>query len=79
MKAQEAGVKAQAMVYMIGGVVLGILGVWWAATGKPSSGITYQAIEGISVFAVLYVIAQGAERVTEWVVALLSLIPESPE
>lgn len=63
---------------MVAGVLLAILGVWWAATGDPSD-VTYTAVEGISVFAVLYVIAQAAERVTEWVVDLLSLLPKSPE
>lgn len=63
---------------MVAGVVLAIVGVWWAATGDTSE-VKFKAVEGISVFAVLYVIAQAAERVTEWVVDLLSLIPESPE
>lgn len=70
--------KTQTAVYMGGGVVLLFFGVYWALEGR-TSGVTYEVVEGISVFAALYVIAQAAERVTEWVVDGLSLIPASPE
>lgn len=68
----------QSAVYMIGGILLAGFGVWWVVEADPSS-VTYATVEGISVFAVLYVIAQAAERVTEWLIDLLSLIPDSPE
>jgi hypothetical protein len=55
-----------------------VFGFYWVIYG-PVAGVTYRAIEGISVFAVLYVIAQGSERAVELVTDVLSLIPESPE
>lgn len=74
----EVTVKRQSYFYMIAGILLTIFGVWWIIEKHPSA-VTYATVEGISVFAVLYVIAQAAERITEWVVDLLSLIPDSPE
>lgn len=68
----------QRALYMVGGIALAVFGVLWAIFGTTSN-VTYRTIEGIGVFAALYVIAQAAERATEWVVDLLSLIPESPE
>lgn len=64
--------------YLIGGVVLGVAGMAWAAAG-PTSKVVYVPVQGISVFAVLYVVAQAAERITEWVIDLLSLRGTSPE
>lgn len=70
--------KAQAKLYVGAGIGLSVLAVMWVLFGDTSS-LTFEAAEGISVFAALYVIAQSAERVTEWVVDLLSLLPASPE
>lgn len=67
----------QSTLYIGGGLLLAAYGVTQAFAAS-SSGVTYRAVEGISAFAVLYVIAQGVERATELVVNLLSLLPSSP-
>jgi hypothetical protein len=72
--ANESSVK----VYILVGIALIVLGVVWVWFG-PSTSVTYKPIEGISVFAALYLIAQAAERVTEWVGDLLSLNNSSPQ
>jgi hypothetical protein len=64
--------------YVFGGILLGAAGLVWALWGKQSN-VTYAAVEGISVFAVIYLIAQSSERVTELVVSALSLLPNAPE
>jgi hypothetical protein len=63
--------------YRVGGAVLGIAGILWVFLG-PRAGATYDVVAGTSVFAVLYVLAQAVERLVEWVVEGLSLIPDSP-
>jgi hypothetical protein len=63
--------------YRVGGAVLGIAGILWVFLG-PRAGATYDVVAGTSVFAVLYVLAQAVERLVEWVVEGLSLIPASP-
>lgn len=65
-------------MYVGVGVVLAVFGILWTLLG-PASNVTYQTVEGISVFAALYVIAQAAERLTEWSVEGLALLPTSPE
>lgn len=70
--------KAQTVWYIVLGVLLASFGVVWALWGATTN-VGYDTVEGISVFAALYVIAQAAERVTEWTVDGLSLIPASPE
>lgn len=64
--------------YVLAGTLLGIAGVVGAVFVDPNQSVTYVPVEGITVFAVLYVISQGAERLTEWLVELLSLLPSSP-
>ena len=68
----------QGRVYMYGGVLLTLAGIVWTLFGDTTN-VTFKTVEGIGVFAALYVIAQSAERVTEWVVDLLALIDASPE
>lgn len=72
------GAQVQSRAYVFVGVGLGAFGVLWVVLRDPSE-VTYKTIEGISVFAALYVIAQGAERLTEFVADLLGLMPDSPE
>lgn len=68
---------SQGTVYRAVGIITGIAGVAIALLASAAD-VTYTAVEGIAVFAVLYVIAQGVERVVEWVVDLASLFPASP-
>jgi cytochrome c-type biogenesis protein CcmH/NrfG len=75
---QTSGSTTQSRVYIGLGVLLAFCGLAWAWFG-PTSDVTYGTIEGVSVFAALYVIAQAAERVAEWVIDLLSLVDSSPE
>ena len=63
--------------YVVTGLGLGAAGLGWAVWGSTSD-VTFSAVEGISVFAVLYLIAQSSVRVTELVVNELSLL-DSPE
>jgi len=67
----------QSAAYRWIGIVTGVSGVLVALLA-PASNVTYTAVEGIAVFAVLYVVAQGVERIVEWVVDLATLIPNSP-
>lgn len=69
---------AQSTAYVVGGILLFLGGAALAYFG-PTSSVTYRTVEGISVFAVLYLISQSVERVTEWVVDLLSLVSSSPQ
>lgn len=68
----------QTKLYITFGILLTVFGVVWAFVGDTSN-VKFVTVEGISVFAALYVIAQASERVTEWVVDLLSLSEKSPE
>jgi hypothetical protein len=66
-------------VYSAAGLVLGAAGIAIAAFG-PSADVTLTPVDGISMFAVLYLIAQAAERVTEFAVLSLSWkLPSSEE
>jgi hypothetical protein len=58
-------------LYVAAGLVLGAVGIALAAFG-PSVEVTLTPVDGISMFAVLYLIAQAAERVTEFAVLALS-------
>lgn len=58
-------------VYVAAGLVLGAVGIAIAAFGS-SGDVTLTPVDGISMFAVLYLIAQAAERVTEFAVLSLS-------
>lgn len=58
-------------LYVAAGLVLGAVGIGLAAFG-PSGEVTLTPVDGISMFAVLYLIAQAAERVTEFAVLALS-------
>jgi hypothetical protein len=64
--------------YVAVGVLGVVFGLVWILFRSPSS-VTYKTVEGISVFAVLYIIAQTAERATEWTIDLVSLAPRSSE
>ncbi len=70
--------NTQSVVYIALGLALSLAGVWWALWGTTRS-VEYELVEGISVFAVLYIIAQGVERVSELAVAIASLLPGSPQ
>jgi hypothetical protein len=64
-------------LFIVLGALFGVIGIGAVFLG-PTSKATYGVTAGISVFAVLYVIAQAVERLVEWVVEGLSLIPNSP-
>lgn len=64
-------------IYRAVGVLAGIVGVIVALSASDSK-IEYKPVEGISVFAVLYVIAQGVERLVEWTIDLATLLNQSP-
>jgi len=64
-------------IYRVLGILTGIVGVAVALNASDSK-IEYKPIEGISVFAVLYVIAQGVERLVEWTIDLATLLDQSP-
>jgi hypothetical protein len=64
-------------LYRVGGALFGVAGILWVFFGHTTSA-TYAVVTGTSVFAVLYVLAQAVERMVEWVVEGLSLIPDSP-
>lgn len=64
-------------IYRVLGILTGIVGVAVALHASDSK-IEYKPIEGISVFAVLYVIAQGVERLVEWTIDLATLLDQSP-
>lgn len=70
--------SAWSVSYRAGGALLGILGIIAVLAGWGVSDVKYVPVEGIAVFAVLYVIAQAVERLVEWVTDGLSLIPDSP-
>jgi hypothetical protein len=58
-------------LYVAAGLVLGAAGIALAVFG-PSGEVSLTPVDGISMFAVLYLIAQAAERVTEFAVLALS-------
>ena len=60
--------------YLVTGLLLGIAGLAWAIFGTTAE-VAYGTIEGVSVFAVVYLIAQSSERVVEFVVNGLNLLP----
>jgi hypothetical protein len=76
--AMSSANQSSVKVYILVGSALIVLGVAWVWLG-PTTSVTYKPIEGIGVFAALYLIAQAAERVTEWVGDLLSLRDSSPQ
>jgi hypothetical protein len=71
--------SVQDRTYIGVGVALALAGMLWVLLVDPSNVQYDGAVEGISLFAVLYVIAQGAERITEWIIDGLSLLRGSPE
>lgn len=60
------------------GIIFGVAGIA-VALWAPSSGVTHKPVEGIAVFATLYVLAQGVERLVEWANDLAGLIPRTPQ
>lgn len=68
----------QRSIYIGLGITSTVFGVVWVLTATPSN-VEFKMVEGISVFAVLYVFAQAAERLSEVLIDLVSLIPHSPE
>lgn len=77
---QPSSGRALSRIYRVCGVVFGLGGVA-VAVWEPfdsSSDVKYAPLVGISVFAVLYVIAQAVERLVEWVVDILTLLKGSP-
>lgn len=73
---QPSSGRALSRIYRVCGVVFGLGGVA-VAVWEPfdsSSDVKYAPLVGISVFAVLYVIAQAVERLVEWVVDILTLL-----
>lgn len=64
-------------MYKLLGVATGVVGVLVALFG-PTSAVTHKAVEGITVFAVLYILAQGVERLIEWIMDFAALTPGSP-
>lgn len=65
------------LAFRIGGTLSGLVGILVVFVG-PVSTVKHGVVTGVAVFAVLYVIAQAVERIVEFVVALLRLIPDSP-
>lgn len=60
------------------GIFLGALVLLLAFTGHVATTVQHHPIAGVAMFAVLYVIAPAVERVVEFVVAMLNLLPNSP-
>lgn len=60
------------------GVIFAAVGLAVVWIGPVSTKVEHHVVPGIAVFAVLYVIAQGVERIVEIVTSLLGLIKNSP-
>lgn len=68
---------AASSFYYLTGVVTAGLGLYMAWSALPEAGqdaVTYATAEGISAFAVLYIIAQASERIVEVVTGIVGYV-----